>query len=147
MNLFVDDVYNEQFAIGDFCYLVEAVQGSMTTDFGIDQKLNPAISRSNLVCVVQEPLFYIPNAFSPTSNVAENRIFGPRGQFFDWTYYEMIIYNRWGEQVFFSNNVAKGWDGTINGKDPQIGSYVYTIRFRDGDGKEHKRKGTVTLIQ
>ena len=78
-NLFVDDVYDEIFAIGDFCYLVEAVQGPVTTDFDINQELDPAYSRSNRVCVTMEPLFYIPNAFSPGGL---NSMFRPEGQFF-----------------------------------------------------------------
>lgn len=143
-NLFVDDVYDEVFAIGDFCYMVEAVQGPITTDFGIDQKIDPAISRSNEVCVVQEPLFYIPNAFAPNG---VNKVFGPQGQFLNWAYYEMIIYNRYGESVYESNDPSKGWDGKVNGKDPQIGSYVYTIRFKDANGIEHRRKGSVTIVQ
>ncbi len=144
INLFVDDVYNELFAIGDFCYFVEAVQGPVTTDFGIGQDLDPAVSRSNHVCVIQKPLFYIPNAFAPDG---VNKVFGPQGHFVDWAYYEMIIYNRWGEQVYSTNDPRKGWDGKMNGQDPQAGSYVYTIRFQDAEGKEHRRKGTVTVIK
>lgn len=143
-NRFIDDVYDELFAVGNFCYFVEAVQGPVTTEFGIDQDLDPAISRSNVVCVIQKPLFYIPNAFAPDGI---NKVFGPQGQFVDWSYYEMIIYNRWGEQVYITNDITKGWDGKVNGQDAQLGSYVYTIRFKDAEGQEHRRKGTVTVIK
>lgn len=142
--VFVDDVYSEITAVGDFCYMVEAVQGPVTTDFNINDELDPAISRSNEACVIQEPLFYIPNAFSPRG---VNRVFGPQGQFVNWSFYEMIIYNRWGELVYQTNDPTEGWDGKVNGKDPQIGSYVYTIRFIDAEGNERKRKGSVSIIQ
>lgn len=144
INNYVDDVYDELFAIGDFCYFVEAVQGPVTTDFGINAELDPAISRSNEVCVVQKPLFYVPNAFAPDG---VNKVFGPIGQFVDWRFFEMIIYNRWGEQVYITNDPTKGWDGKVNGQDPALGSYVYTIRFQDAEGNEHRRKGTVTVIK
>ena len=59
----------------------------------------------------------------------------------------MIIYNRWGEKIFETNEVFKGWTGEMNGEIAPIGSYVYTIRFQDVDGNEHRRKGTVTVIR
>lgn len=145
MNIMVDDVYDEIFAVGDFCYYVVAVQGPVTNDFNIDQDLDPAFSRSNKVCVVQKPLFYVPNAFAPDG---VNKVFAPQGQFVNWAFFEMAIYNRWGEQVYLSNDPSKGWRGDVEGGgEAQPGSYVYTIRFKDAEGKEHSRKGTVTLIK
>jgi gliding motility-associated-like protein len=86
----------------------------------------------------------VPNAFAPDG---VNKMFYPKGQFFDFSLYEMAIYNRWGEQIFITRDVNEGWDGTQNGEIVPLGSYVYTIRFVDADGKEHKRKGTVTVIR
>ena len=63
-----DDVYNEQFAIGDFCYLVEAVQGSMTTIFELIRiKSSPKIKFS----LCSEPFCFISQMLFTTSNVAE----------------------------------------------------------------------------
>ena len=145
-NIFVDEVYDDVFAKGDFCYRVEAVQGQVNTSAtnGEPNKLEPAISRSNMVCVIQKPLFYVPNAFAPDG---VNKVFAPKGQFFDFSLYEMKIYNRWGELVFETRDVNEGWDGTVNGKIATIGSYVYMIRFKDAEGEEHRRKGTVTIIK
>jgi len=140
--MFVDDVYDNIYSVGNYCYRVEAVQSVVNPQFAA--VIAPATSNSNNVCVTQDPLFYIPNAFTPDG---VNQTFGPSGQFFDYTLYEMMIYNRWGELIYESRDIAKGWDGTINGEDAALGSYVYTIRFVDGDGNEHRRKGTVTLIR
>jgi len=140
--IFVDDVYDNIYAIGNYCYRVEAVQANMNPAFaGV---LSPATSNSNNVCVTQEPLFYVPNAFTPDG---VNKTFGPSGQFFDFTLFEMMIYNRWGELIYESRDINKGWDGTVDGEEAPLGSYVYTIRFVDAKGNEHRRKGTVTLIK
>jgi gliding motility-associated-like protein len=141
-NIFVDDVYDNTLVDGSYCYKVVAVQGPVTDDF--PNELEAATSTSNEVCATQKPLFYIPNAFAPDG---KNRMFTPKGQFFDFSLYEMTIYNRWGEQIFISRDINLGWDGTINGEPAPLGSYVYTIRFVDADGEEHRRKGTVTLIR
>jgi len=87
---------------------------------------------------------YVPNAFAPDGI---NNTFGPKGQFFQFDQFEMTIYNRWGEQVYLTNDINKGWDGTVDGEDAATGSYVYMIRYRDGDGEEKRRKGSVTLIR
>ncbi len=142
INQYRDDVYDNVTAIGEFCYKVEAVQGPISMLYQPD--LEPATSMSNPACVTQQPLFYVPNAFAPDG---KNPIFRPSGQFFDYTLYEMIIYNRWGEQIFTSRDITEGWDGKVDGEPAPLGSYVYTIRFIDADGEEHRRKGTVTLIR
>lgn len=141
-NQFVDDVFDNSYSIGNYCYKVEAVQGTMNPAYS--SVIAPATSNSNMVCVVQKPLFYVPNAFAPGG---QNNFFGPSGQFFDFTKYEMLIYNRWGELIFETRDITKGWDGKVDGEIAALGSYVYAIRFVDADGKEHNRKGTVTLIR
>ena len=142
MNVYVDDVYDNTNVKGRYCYKVEAVQGPINDDF--NGLINSATSVSNEACATQKPLFYVPNAFAPDGI---NKVFMPKGQFFDFSLYEMAIYNRWGEQIFITRDVTEGWDGTHNGEIVPLGSYVYTIRFKDADGKEHKRKGTVTVIR
>ena len=140
--MFVDDVYDNALVVGQFWYKVEAVQGPVTTDF--PNSLTSATSTSNEVCVIQKPLFYVPNAFAPDG---VNKVFAPQGQFFDFTLFEMVIYNRWGEEIYRTRDINKGWTGAVDGEIAQQGSYVYTIRFVDAEGQEHRRKGTVTLIR
>lgn len=145
INTFIDDVYDDASSQGNFCYRVEAVQGPIgyVTE-GFPNNLQPATSMSNMACANLQPLFYVPNAFAPDGI---NQTFGPKGQFFDYTRFEMAIYNRWGEELYRTRDINQGWDGTFNGELVQVGSYVYMIRFVDASGKEHRRKGTVTLIR
>ena len=145
INTFIDDVYDDAGSQGNFCYRVEAVQGPIgyVTE-GFPNNLQPAVSMSNMACANLQPLFYVPNAFAPDGI---NQTFGPKGQFYDYTRFEMTIFNRWGEELYRTRDINKGWDGTFNGELVQVGSYVYMIRFVDAGGKEHRRKGTVTLIR
>tara|TARA_B110000503_G_scaffold138793_2_gene225688 strand:+ start:109 stop:288 length:180 start_codon:yes stop_codon:yes gene_type:complete len=59
----------------------------------------------------------------------------------------MSIYNRWGEQIYKTNDINLGWNGTVGGTDAALGSYVYIIRYVASDGKEKQKKGTLTLIR
>jgi gliding motility-associated-like protein len=59
-----------------------------------------------------------------------------------------VIYNRWGELIFESNNHMSYWDGTYGNKICPIGMYTYKVRFGDPktDGK-YMITGNVNLIR
>ena len=67
--------------------------------------------------------------------------------------YYMIIYNRWGQKVFESNDYQTGWNGTLNGNDSPSGLYTYLITYKISDPKNQttgelkKIRGTVTLVR
>lgn len=90
---------------------------------------------------------FVPNAFSPNRD-AINDIFMPRIAFIciGGGYY-MKIYNRWGETVFQSYDITKGWDGNIREQPADAGVYHYAIRYRDNKGKDQAGKGTLTLLR
>lgn len=58
---------------------------------------------------------------------------------------EVMVYNRWGQLVYYSSKSVVSWDGMYNGQMQPSGVYVYYVRFR---GKIYAdMKGTVTLIR
>jgi gliding motility-associated-like protein len=59
----------------------------------------------------------------------------------------MIIYDRYGQELFQSNNLYDAWDGTRNGTPLPLGTYVYWIRYQAPDGTPIAQKGTVTLVR
>jgi len=99
-------------------------------------------------CVVIEAVFtlYIPNAFTPNGN-GLNDVFIPRGTYF--TNFEMYIFNRWGEQIFFTRNIDMGWNGGYNNGNTieQEDTYIYIIKVTDFKGKTHSYTGRVTLLK
>lgn len=89
----------------------------------------------------------IPNAFNPSSSIESNRTFSVFASPPDYlTNYKFYIYNRWGQQIFETNTITEGWDGTVNGTPCNPGVYVWVIYYDVGDG-EITNKGTVTLMQ
>jgi len=79
-----------------------------------------------------EPAFsvYIPNSFSPNGD-GINEIFKLSGVLQGVKGYEITIFNRWGEILFATKDVNKGWDGTYQGKPVQEGFYNYSMRYTD----------------
>ncbi|WP_276134945.1 gliding motility-associated C-terminal domain-containing protein [Polluticoccus soli] len=58
-----------------------------------------------------------------------------------------IVFNRWGQKMFETNNIEEGWDGTYNGEPQPIGVYIYTIEAETYTGRKISRQGNVTLIK
>jgi gliding motility-associated-like protein len=89
----------------------------------------------------------LPEAFTPNGD-GLNDFFKPIGQKFQ-RLVDFRIYNRWGQQVFYSNNFNQGWDGTFNGVPQEMGVYFYSITVArpGGDGTNIVYKGEVTLIR
>lgn len=71
---------------------------------------------------------YMPTAFTPNGD-GLNDIFLPALQSVEDGVYELLIYDRWGQLVFFTNNPLVGWNGQINGRPAQEGAYQYIVRY------------------
>jgi gliding motility-associated-like protein len=88
----------------------------------------------------------IPNAFTPNGD-GKNELLRVRNGG-NLEFFEMEIYNRWGQPVYKSSNWQLGWDGRVNGFAADNGSYVYMIRYRvRGEILEHVKRGTVVLLR
>lgn len=59
----------------------------------------------------------------------------------------MRIYNRWGELVFESHDLAAGWDGQYKGRPAREGMHVYTVEYSIGDGAKRTANGHVLLLR
>jgi gliding motility-associated-like protein len=59
-----------------------------------------------------------------------------------------LIFNRWGEVIFESNNALIGWDGTYSGEVCQDGTYIWQITFKEiGKDKRIVVRGHVNLLR
>ncbi|TAF54013.1 MAG: PKD domain-containing protein, partial [Sphingobacteriia bacterium] len=93
---------------------------------------------------VVNPLFDVPNAFTPNGDGVNDKIF-VRG--FGIAKMSWKIYNRWGQLVFFSTDPAQGWDGRFQGKIQPQEVYHYTVEIEFSDKVKQVRKGDITLLR
>jgi len=89
-----------------------------------------------------ESPFLVPNAFTP-NNDGLNDTFRPVVDYDRVRMFSMVIYNRWGQMIFETNNPAEGWDG----KNAPAGLYSWVISYSDMVGKVVKMRGGVTLVR
>jgi gliding motility-associated-like protein len=90
--------------------------------------------------------FYLPTAFTPDMD-GINDYFVPTRSGQSAFGYEMRIFNRWGEEIFFTDQWEKGWDGTFRGQKVQAGSYICKVRYYSKSGKPAEQITAVTLVE
>jgi gliding motility-associated-like protein len=104
-------------------------------------------STSREIIVNSIATLYIPNAFSPNGD-GINDLFMPFGENVFPDKYQMIILDRWGKQLFQTDNINTPWDGKAHAEGDVVkeGVYVYVIRITI-NGVEKVYEGTVLLIK
>lgn len=85
---------------------------------------------------------YIPNVFTPNGD-DKNDYFKIDAITSDFS---LTIYNRWGQEMYKTNDVEKSWDGTKDGEKVPDGVYYYIVRFMKCNGDIIDEPGFVTLI-
>ena len=133
-----DEIYENDFVytfteIGNFpvTLIVENSEGcidSLTQDI----KINPVYE------------IFIPNSFSPNSDNL-NEKFAPKIRENGCLYYNMKIFNQWGEKIYDVDNGS--WDGYFKGKICQKGTYSYKIIAYNFENKPQTYSGHFSLLR
>ena len=88
----------------------------------------------------------MPNAFSPNGD-GVNDTYRPYIKCYPRSY-QLTIFNRYGQQVFYSKDYRALWDGKVNGNSAPIGTYYYILTFRNDEMmREEKRTGNITVLR
>lgn len=118
---------------GDYSILLEVLnEGACPSSF------------ASGICVMPATPIFIPDIFSPNGDGSNDMLF-VRSPSLVGLQFE--IYNRWGELVFETNEMATGWDGRHRGNPSPGGVYVYRLKAWMNDGEELELKGNITLLR
>ena len=91
-------------------------------------------------------IVFIPDVFSPNGFGPNlNNTFGPVAS--NFKDFSMLIFNRWGEKMYETKDIAKQWDGTYLKQDADQGVYAYYIEISSKDDKVFKFEGTFHLVR
>jgi gliding motility-associated-like protein len=124
-------IITRTYTITDYC-------GNSTT---VQQIIN--------VCSTDQ-VFHVPNTFTPDGNEYNNTFYPVFSPGFVPKDFEMLIFDRWGELIFQSNNPQVGWDGTYGteGKKCQDGTYTWKIQFNfKENAAKTQETGHVNLLK
>lgn len=119
-------------------YLVNLV---VTNDFGC------AAEYSNYVPVISDIVIFAPNTFTP-DNDSYNEVWRVYMQGIDIYNFNLLIFNRWGQIVWESNDIDVPWDGTYNGQPVPEGTYVWKIRTKNPyDDNVYEYQGHLNILR
>jgi hypothetical protein len=96
------------------------------------------------VIVEKNLLVEVPNAFDPSHSA--NQYLRPLLRLIDHINY-FKVYNRWGQLVYQTKEIGKGWDGTISGQLQPAGVYAWMIEVVDYNKNVIRKKGTSVLVR
>lgn len=87
----------------------------------------------------------MPSAFTPNGDGINDQLL-PATVFASVDGYDLMIYNRWGEQVFASNDILNGWNGEVDDIPQPLGAYTYILRYTCS-GDPFSSSGLVYLLR
>ncbi|MFP5470344.1 MAG: gliding motility-associated C-terminal domain-containing protein [Bacteroidia bacterium] len=119
------------------CYKVKAVEDTLNP-YGFKEE-----SYSNVFCIEDIPTIYVPTGFIIDGVSGD---FRPRFTYVINRSYEFIIYNRWGQTLFKTNEPLEGWNGYFEEMPVSTGVYVYKIIYKDENNEDQILHGSFTVI-
>jgi gliding motility-associated-like protein len=102
-------------------------------------------SASIKVTVVKGVMLLVPGAFTPDGNGHNEVLRVLSAGIKELKYF--VVFNRWGQEVFRTSNLADGWDGRTRGESMPAGTYVWSVEAVDLTGRVQTGKGTVILVR
>ena len=120
--------------------------GEYTVTLGVTTEINNCYKElSQVVQVAPLYYYYAPNSFSPNGDMM-NDTFSPSVVGVET--FELFIFDRWGKQVFYSNDINQKWDGTFESTEAQSGTYNFKVLVKKYyDDTIYQEYGMVTLIR
>ena len=114
---------------------------SITDEYGCEDEIKKEIQ------ILQDYYSYTPDVFTP-NNDGVNDTFSPSLLNIDMNTYNLRIYDRWGKEIFETNNYEVGWDGKLqDGTMLPPDVYSYKIIYTTNLGEEKKETGKITMAR
>ena len=95
-----------------------------------------------LVC--EGPDIFVPNTFTPNGD-GQNDVLFVRGR--NISNMEFMVFDRWGEKVFETTDINRGWDGIYKGEPVDPAVFVYHLTVDCVDGQRYFTKGNVSVVR
>jgi gliding motility-associated-like protein len=127
--------------LNNFFYPINASMGTNWIYYSFPENCNETDSLAiEIGCDLQ---IFIPNSFTPNGD-SENEFLSVKG--INILSFEMSIYNRWGEMMFYTNDINDFWDGKFKNQIVPEGAYSYSYNAYGKDAQFINRMGLVNVL-
>lgn len=96
------------------------------------------------VLVIVDGSLYVPNTFTPDGDGVNDNFYAFGLEIDE---FKLMVFNRWGEQIWEGNHIRDGWNGTYSGVQSPIDTYVWKLEYSELSGEKHKLIGHVNLVR
>ncbi len=122
--------------------------GTYLVSLEVSNELGCMDSTSQIIVIEHDPVVFIPNAFTPDGDDLNNEFTAIFPENMKLASFEMYIYDRWGELVFYSQNPKEGWNASLAGYDAPDGMYSYLVKYKElGYVNKFQVTGCVVVIR
>ncbi|MEI8116273.1 MAG: gliding motility-associated C-terminal domain-containing protein [Flavobacteriia bacterium] len=122
--------------------------GSYLVSLQVSNQIGCMDTTSQVIVIEHDPVVFIPNAFTPDGDGLNNEFTAVFPENMKLASYEMYIYDRWGELVFYSQDPKQGWDASLAGFDAPDGVYSYLVKYKEfGYVNKFQVTGSVVVIR
>jgi gliding motility-associated-like protein len=122
--------------------------GTYLISLEVSNEIGCSDSTSQVIVIEHDPVVYIPNAFTPDGDDLNNEFTAVFPENMKLASYELSIYDRWGELVFYSQDPKQGWDASLAGYDAPDGVYSYLVKYKElGYVNKFQVTGSVVVIR
>jgi gliding motility-associated-like protein len=114
----------------------------------VEDAFGVADSTTQTVCIHNESVLFMPNAFTPNGD-AINDVFFVYGYLIREEKFEMRVYDNWGALVYSSYDIHQGWDGTHDYRGEnyvQMGAYLLELIWYDVHDVRHSYRGAIMVL-
>ncbi|AYL98685.1 gliding motility-associated C-terminal domain-containing protein [Mucilaginibacter celer] len=109
-----------------------------------DCTLSQASAAVTATTIDNNNVIFVANNFTPNADGNNDVVYVHGKNIQTMAFY---VYSQWGQLLFTSTDINKGWDGYFKGSLMPVGVYVYYLKATMNNGAELKKKGTITLLR
>ncbi len=120
------------------------VQPEETTTYTVTTVNSLGCKNTDQLTIIVTGSLYLPNTFTPNGDGFNDFFYALGKEIKD---FELLVFNRWGELIWSTKQLAGRWDGTYNGVESPIDTYVWRVVATEFSGRYHEAIGHVNLLR
>ena len=141
------DMGDENTQTGRIVYYTYGATGDYIIGLEIIDENGCLDTISKVIHVYEELNVFIPNMFTPNGD-GLNDTWKPEMSEYAKEGYQLSVFDRWGQVIFYTRDTEAAWDGTVKGKKVAPNTtYAYRIIVRDFTGQEYEFVGHITVLE
>lgn len=115
-----------------------------TTTYTVELTDMNGCKATDQVTVFFRGTLFVPNTFTPNGDGVNDQFYALTSEVSEL---RLLVFNRWGEQIFSTDELDGAWDGTFNGKGSPIDTYVWRVDYTETNGSSRTVYGHVNLVR